>query len=189
MIKCNLRWLTAIILAANLVVALPASLFADQGQGGNDPADKYKTTTPIKHVVIIFQENESFDHYFGTYPNAKNPKDETRFNARPGTPSVNGLNNGLQNKNPNGPTYQPFRLDPSQNYTCDQNAPIHARTASLRRRADGQIPAIHSRSVHANNCRSAHLSSVWRHYGAGVVMGYYDGNTITAFGTTRSTMP
>ncbi len=30
------------------------------------------TTTPIKHVVIIFQENVSFDHYFGTYPHAFN---------------------------------------------------------------------------------------------------------------------
>ncbi len=26
------------------------------------------TTTPIKHLVVIFQENVSFDHYFGTYP-------------------------------------------------------------------------------------------------------------------------
>ena len=31
------------------------------------------TTTPIKHVVVIFQENVSFDHYFGTYPKAANP--------------------------------------------------------------------------------------------------------------------
>jgi phospholipase C len=30
------------------------------------------TATPIKHLVIIFQENISFDHYFGTYPNALN---------------------------------------------------------------------------------------------------------------------
>ena len=30
------------------------------------------TATPIKHVVVIFQENVSFDHYFGTYPNATN---------------------------------------------------------------------------------------------------------------------
>jgi phospholipase C len=28
--------------------------------------------TPIKHVVVIFQENVSFDHYFATYPNAMN---------------------------------------------------------------------------------------------------------------------
>ena len=28
--------------------------------------------TPIQHLVVIFQENISFDHYFGTYPNALN---------------------------------------------------------------------------------------------------------------------
>ena len=26
----------------------------------------HPTSTPIKHVVIIFQENVSFDHYFAT---------------------------------------------------------------------------------------------------------------------------
>jgi phospholipase C len=31
------------------------------------------STTPIKYVVVIFQENNSFDHYFGTYPVATNP--------------------------------------------------------------------------------------------------------------------
>jgi phospholipase C len=25
-----------------------------------------QTKTPIKHLVVIFNENESFDHYFGT---------------------------------------------------------------------------------------------------------------------------
>ena len=29
-----------------------------------------QTATPIKHLVVIFHENNSFDHYFGTYPNA-----------------------------------------------------------------------------------------------------------------------
>jgi hypothetical protein len=29
--------------------------------------------TPIKHVVVIFQENISFDHYFGTNPNTTIP--------------------------------------------------------------------------------------------------------------------
>ena len=48
------------------------------------------TTTPIKHVVIIFDENVSFDHYFGTYPYATNSGGEP-FYAAPGTPSVNGL--------------------------------------------------------------------------------------------------
>ncbi|MGN6628618.1 MAG: alkaline phosphatase family protein, partial [Candidatus Nitrosocosmicus sp.] len=31
-----------------------------------------QTKTPIKHLVVIFQENVSFDHYFGTYPYAAN---------------------------------------------------------------------------------------------------------------------
>src|SRR5690349_9468974 len=46
--------------------------------------------TPIKHLVVIFQENVSFDHYFGTYPTAANADGPT-FTARPGTPAVNGL--------------------------------------------------------------------------------------------------
>jgi phospholipase C len=48
------------------------------------------TATPIKHIVVIFQENVSFDHYFGTYPVAKNPRDEPAFTPGPNTPSVNG---------------------------------------------------------------------------------------------------
>ena len=54
------------------------------------------TSTPIKHLVIIFQENVSFDHYFGTYPNATNPPDEPKFVADPHTPSVNRITAGLQ---------------------------------------------------------------------------------------------
>ena len=42
-----------------------------------------RTATPIKHVVVIFQENVSFDHYFGTYPKAANT-DGQRFKARQG---------------------------------------------------------------------------------------------------------
>ena len=48
------------------------------------------TRTPIKHVVVIFQENVSFDHYFGTYPSAADTDGQT-FTAAPGTPAVDGL--------------------------------------------------------------------------------------------------
>ena len=37
------------------------------------------TATPIKHLVVIFQENVSFDHYFGTYPEALNAPGEPPF--------------------------------------------------------------------------------------------------------------
>ena len=43
------------------------------------------TVTPIQHLVVIFGENISFDHYFGTYPVATNPKGEPQFHAQPGT--------------------------------------------------------------------------------------------------------
>src|ERR1039458_5004576 len=60
-----------------------------------------KTATPIKHVVVIFQENVSFDHYFGTYPSATNPHGEPYFKAFAGTPDINGLTNTLLTNNPN----------------------------------------------------------------------------------------
>jgi phospholipase C len=79
------------------------------------------TTTPIKHVVVIFDENVSFDHYFATYPNATNTSGEP-FYAAPGTPTVNGLTGTALTTNPNG--QNPERLDPSNVndvLTCDQN--------------------------------------------------------------------
>src|SRR5690348_17900390 len=80
------------------------------------------TSTPIQHVVVIFQENVSFDHYFATYPNAANPGGEPVFVARKGThpsPTVNGLTGPLMTHNPN--SVQPFRLDRSQAIVCDQS--------------------------------------------------------------------
>ncbi len=59
------------------------------------------TSTPIRHLVIIFQENVSFDHYFATYPKATNPAGEPRFIAELGT------------------LVNPFRLDRSESITCD----------------------------------------------------------------------
>src|ERR1041385_2121402 len=76
------------------------------------------TSTPVQHLVVIFQENVSFDHYFATYPNAANPPGEPVFEARQDTPSVNGLTEALLTGNPN--SAQPFRLDRSRQLTCDQ---------------------------------------------------------------------
>src|ERR1700685_1890898 len=64
-------------------------------------ASAQSTATPIKHLVVIFQENVSFDHYFGTYPNALNLAGEPKFKAASGTPSVNGYTDALLFNNPN----------------------------------------------------------------------------------------
>jgi phospholipase C len=60
------------------------------------------TSTPIKHLVVIFDENESFDHYFGTYPYAANT-DGTPFHAKPGTQAVTGLYTKITKSGPVGP--------------------------------------------------------------------------------------
>ena len=54
--------------------------------------DALPTATPIKHLVVIFGENRSFDHYFGTYPNAQNPLNEPSFTAAAGTTTPSNLN-------------------------------------------------------------------------------------------------
>ena len=82
----------------------------------------------IKHVVVIFGENVSFDHYFGTYPNAKNPAGESQFTAATGTPVPANLTGSLLTANPNstnaangaGAT-NPYRLDVTAAATNDQD--------------------------------------------------------------------
>ena len=91
-----MKKLVAASLAGLLVTGtLPSPTFA-AGHGDGDP-----TATPIKHLVVIFQENVSFDHYFGTYPYATNPGNEPKFKARANTPTVNGYTDGLLFHNPN----------------------------------------------------------------------------------------
>jgi len=100
------------------------------------PAIAAGPATPIEHLVVIFQENISFDHYFATYPAALNQPGEPPFQAAPGTPSVNGLGTLIDgepdgvlltaNPNANNPknapfAINPFRLDRSQASTCDQD--------------------------------------------------------------------
>jgi hypothetical protein len=91
----------------------------DRRPGGDDRDRSDAERTPIRHVVVIFQENVSFDHYFATYPHAANT-DGSAFTARAGTPVANGLfPGGLLDHNPN--SVQPFRLSSAQAATCDQD--------------------------------------------------------------------
>lgn len=132
-------------------------------------AEQVKTSTPIKHIVVIFQENVSFDHYFGTYPFAKNPNGEPRFVALRSTPGVNGFTNALLNHNLN--SHNPFRLDRSQNYTCDQD---HDYTQEQQAADAGLMDKfVQFVGVGAPGCPDYG-------FGPALTMGYYDGNTVTA---------
>ena len=75
-----------------LAVATASALADDRQDGDQDDQRNVHTATPIKHLVVIFQENVSFDHYFGTYPTAHNNPGETPFKASLRTPkSINNL--------------------------------------------------------------------------------------------------
>jgi phospholipase C len=163
----NFHRMAGLLVVASLAVAVPVAT-------AGDAAGRYVTKTPIKHVVIIFQENESFDHYFGTYPVAKNPRGESLFRPLPNTPSVNGLNRGLRIRNPNGTGAQPFRLDPSQNYTCDQTHDYTPEQQAFDAGLMDKFPQFTGKACSATTYPSL------AQYGTSVVMGYYDGNTITA---------
>ena len=138
-----------------------------------------KTATPIKHVVVIFDENESFDHYFGTYPYATNT-DGSTFHAKPGTPTVNGLYTKITSSGPTGPLLtknpngmEPQRLSPAEALTCDQN---HGYTPEQQAFDNGKMDQFITYTQSASNC----AAGTNEFFQPGLVLDYYDGNTVTA---------
>jgi phospholipase C len=127
------------------------------------------TATPIQHVVVIFQENVSFDHYFGTYPVAANNNPaEPQFSATPATPSVNGLTGALLTNNPNG--FNPFRFTRAQAATCDQDHNYSDEQTAFHFGLMDNFLANAPRQFCTNN--DVILPNE--------IMGYFDGNTVTA---------
>ena len=120
-------------------------------------------------MVVLFDENESFDHYFGTYPKAANT-DGTTFHAKPGTPKVNGLTPSLLDNNPNA--FNPKRLSHSEALTCDQN---HSYAPEQQAEDNGKMD-LFEQNTSTDTCTGQPIE-----FGEpGLVMDYYDGNTVTA---------
>ena len=162
---------TALSLLAVAASGAPAVATAGDGPSRD-------TRTPIKHLVVIFQENVSFDHYFATYPVAANPGGETlqgtgvaapMFMASAATPTaIHTLGSAglLAPSNPN--SVQPFRLTPAQAVTCDQD---HKYLDEQKAYSGGLMNKFVEYTT-KDSCAGL--------YGApGLVMGYYDGNTVT----------
>ena len=165
------------LLATCAVVALPSaqarqsspSIASALAQGGSGN----RTSTPIKHLVVLFQENVSFDHYFGTYPKAVNPPGEPGFKAARGTPSVDGLTEQLLSEN--GNLSNPQRLDRSQAHTCDQG---HGYTAEQKAFDEGKMDKFVQDTGHnetVKECTGIENGKAPNF----AVMDYYDGNTVT----------
>ncbi|GAB0120248.1 phospholipase C [Acidisoma sp. 7E03] len=180
--------LSATVCAPSLLFLPLGGAFAQSTTGATAPAsisatanaaDAFTTATPIKHLIVIYDENVSFDHYFATYPTATNPSGEPRFTARGGTPQANNLvSANLLTNNPNDTNTangtnaaNPFRLDRTQASTADQN---HAYTAEQQAYDGGKMDLFPTYTGSASAGGAGAFGT------KGQVMGYYDGNTVTA---------
>lgn len=134
------------------------TLMASDSSSSLPTACEFSTRTPIKYLVVIYPENASFDHLFGTYPKALNLPGEPKFEAKRNTPSINGLSKSLLKHNTN--LIPPFRLPPSQ---VAVNEPKHHYT-ELQEEAHG---GLLDQFIQVNG-------------GDPTPMAYFDGNTVTA---------
>lgn len=160
-------------------LALAAAIQSVAAHAGEPVPNGHEPTRwPIKHLVVIFQENVSFDHYFGTYPHAANPPGEPAFTAAIGTPTdIDNLTDALLNHNPNASNPgnegqgAPFRLDRSEAMTADQDHDYTAEQAAFN---DLKMDAF------PRNTGRGTPGAMGAFGTPGGVMGYFDGNTVTA---------
>jgi phospholipase C len=166
-----------------------------QCDGHIDAAAQLPTATKIKHLVVIFNENISYDHYFGTYPTAQNNSGETAFAAASGTPTGNGLTTPLDpthgftpvtgvNLLTNNPTSlntangtgasNPIRLGPSQGATTDQG---HNYTPEQQASDHGLMDLFPEFTGTAGPPPGSPAAALTK----GIVMAYYDGNTLGTY--------
>jgi phospholipase C len=137
-------------------------------------------------VVVIFQENVSFDHYFGTYPNAANTDGQqwkgaqgAKINGLYNTPGLNGQGTLLTN-NPNtdsmGDQTNPRRLDPTNIndiLTCDQDHDYNDEQKAFNGGKMDKFPTSVGNGNGTNTSPTGQLCQ------QSDVMNYYDGNTVT----------
>jgi phospholipase C len=162
--------------------------------GRPDPAAQLATATKIKHLVVIFGENISFDHYFGTYPTAQNNPGEPPFVAATGTPTVNNLSTPLDptkafapvtgvNLLTTNPTAanalngagaaNPFRLGPSQAATVDMS---HNYLPEQEASDNGAMDLF---PKYTGAAGPPPLSDAAAASTTGSVMAYFDGNAVS----------
>jgi phospholipase C len=168
-----------------------------QGTLSTPPGNGNANTTPpvvitpttasaaIKHVVVIFGENISFDFYFGTYPNALNNPGETKFTAAANTPVPNNYtsNPGLLTANPNlnaanlTAATNPFRLAPAQALTADQDHNYTDEQSAFHGGKMDLFPLFVGNGDSATVAASTGASAIATT--KGLTMAYFDGNTVT----------
>jgi phospholipase C len=196
-----MKRLPALLAALAAFSALAASVaFAspDRDHGyRSDHSDRHPILTmgdprtPIHHVVEIFQENVSFDHYFGTYPHAANG-DGQAFHALPGTPAVDGLTPATSSSLPPALRHSANLLTSNPNASLPQR--LDSDVIGLPGDAGGQLTCDqdHNYSDEQQSFDGGLMDRFVQSVGTGggttpfgapcnkeTVMDYYDGNTVT----------
>jgi phospholipase C len=76
-----------IYLILTFLIFPPGESFSDQPSKIRHSSTDRKgagTATPVKHLIVLMQENHSFDNYFGMYPRSQGFTPETRIPVDPG---------------------------------------------------------------------------------------------------------
>jgi len=76
------RLLLALCLVFTLAGYLPFPV-----QAASSPSD-HQPATPIQHLVVLMQENHTFDNYFGTYPGVNGLPEGTKMPVDPNNPAA-----------------------------------------------------------------------------------------------------
>src|SRR3984957_16105323 len=161
------------------VLGLIEDVASTSGKTPAITADTVPTKTPIKHLIVVFNENRSFDHYFGTYPNAANVEGEPVFEPAKNTqrditnllttPALLDNNPNLISAHATGAS-NPFRLDPTQANTADQN---HGYTPEQLAFDGGKLDLFPLDTGVGTTGGAGGFGTKAQ------VMGYFDGNTVT----------
>ncbi|MGH8444168.1 MAG: alkaline phosphatase family protein [Solimonas sp.] len=179
---------------------------AAPGPAAYDPAPGITPATPIKHLVVIFGENISFDHYFGTYPlnvDPANPTDPSKwhpFRADAVVPAASSINNYL--KHPDLLKTNPNALNKGNNAKNTAGVVVDNAINPFLISVVATDGKPHGRAVTASQDHSyngeqtmydagkldqfplqGHAdsgTSTDPTFNKGLVMGYYDGTAVTA---------
>src|SRR6478672_10350364 len=164
----------AVIGGASLSQAAGAARTPERASGRHSA--RHEATGPgrIQHVVVIFQENASFDHYFGTYPNAANPPGEPQFHPVRRTQQVNTIPPALMTTNPNGA--DPQRLDRNDYPLCDNS---HDYDPELREWDGGKMDRFVTESLDYERSDDTRSPATYGHVPAGVTGGVTASNCST----------
>ena len=124
-LRARLLMLAMIVLMNAPATAMATPTPAAKGGMGD-------TATPIEHVIVLMQENHSFDNYFGTYPGADGFPEGTCIPVDPQDPT-------------NDQCIEPFHLEGGQSADLDHTEQTHALQYNDGK-MDGFVAALNDRN-------------------------------------------